>query len=85
MHPTGIRSDTATIDPDRARRIAEAWLADNRPGEHAEEAEAFPGYYTLHILRNGHVAGMLSVHATTGAVWYHNWHGRFIDMREATD
>jgi hypothetical protein len=27
---------------------------------------------------------MLSVHATTGAVWYHTWHGRFIAMQEHT-
>jgi len=25
---------------------------------------------------------MLSVQATTGAVWYHGWHGRFLDMAE---
>jgi len=28
------------------------------------------------------VAGMLSVNAYTGAVWYHWWHGRFLSMIE---
>ncbi|MBI3687041.1 MAG: hypothetical protein HY241_06795 [Actinobacteria bacterium] len=75
----------ATISPDQARRIADAWLRANRPGEHADQAEAFPGYYTLHTLRGDRVAGMLSVHATSGAVWYHSWHGRFIDMLDHSD
>lgn len=45
-------------------------------------ADAFPGYYTVHTLRGDQVAGMLSVNATTGAVRYHAWHGRFIAMNE---
>jgi len=27
--------------------------------------------------------GMLSVNATTGAVWYHTWHGTFIAKEDA--
>jgi hypothetical protein len=75
----------ATVDRQEARRIADAWLGDNRPGEHAGEAEAFPGYYTLHTLRGDRVVGMLSVHAISGAVWYHDWHGEFVDMQEGHD
>jgi len=26
--------------------------------------------------------GMLSVNASTGTVWYHWWHGRFVRMAE---
>jgi hypothetical protein len=66
----------------RARAIADEWLAGNRPGEHAGDAELFPGYYTLHTLHGDQMAGMLSVNAATGAVWYHSWHGRFIAMTE---
>ena len=63
-----------------AERIAAQWLRRASPGATVGEAEPFPGYYTLHTLRNGKVTGMLSVHATTGAVWYHWWHGRFVSM-----
>ena len=81
MHPaTG--GQTATVAPDQARRIADQWLNNNRPGEHAGEAESFPGYYTLHTLRGDQVISMLSVDANSGAVWYHTWHGRFIRMKE---
>ena len=73
-----------TTDGDVSAReavwIANAWLRRELPGTTAGEADAFPGYYTLHVLRGGRVGGMLSVHATTGAVWYHSWHGRFLSM-----
>jgi hypothetical protein len=29
-------------------------------------------------LKDGRIDGMLSVNGSTGAVWYHNWHGAFI-------
>lgn len=76
MHPGAAAP--RTVDPERARAIADKWLGENRPGENAAEPDAFPGYYTLHTLRGGQVTGMLSVNATNGAVWYHSWHGRFI-------
>lgn len=82
----GFRSSPATsgetaVSPDEARRIAQRWLDANLPGTRAdEEADAFYGYYTLHFLRDGRIEGMLSVHGTTGAVWYHSWHGRFVAM-----
>jgi hypothetical protein len=81
MHPLGV--GTTAVGAERAQAIADRWLQANRPGENAGDAEAFPGYYTLHTLRGGHVVGMLSVNAANGAVWYHNWHGRFIAMSEA--
>jgi hypothetical protein len=70
----------------RATRVADRWLAQARPGEQADaDAEgmgAFPGYYTIDTTRNGKTVGMLSVNATTGAVWYHGWHGRFLAERD---
>ena len=78
MH--SARAEDATVSGDQAQAIADRWLQANRPGEHAGPADAFPGYYTLHTMRGDRVVGMLSVHATTGAVWYHSWHGRFVAM-----
>jgi hypothetical protein len=80
MHPA--RAGIATVDGEQATVIADRWLDAYRPGEQAGDADAFPGYYTLHTLRGGEVVGMLSVNAFTGAVWYHTWHGRFIAMTE---
>lgn len=57
-----------------------AWLDKREPGLKVETGgNAFPGYYTLETLRNGQIAGMTSINATTGAVWPHWWHGAFIE------
>ena len=74
---------TADVPPAQARRIAQRWLDRQGSGVTAAEPDVFPGYYTLHVLRNGRIAGMLSVNAATGAVWSHWWHGRFISMLES--
>ena len=59
--------------------IAERYLAQAGSGEEAErEALAFPGYFTIDTTRSGEVVGMLSVNASTGAIWYHGWHGSFL-------
>jgi hypothetical protein len=64
-----------------AQQILSANLADFTVGE----AETFYGYYTMHTLKNGEIEGMLSVNGYSGAVWYHNWHGSFIQMEEFND
>jgi hypothetical protein len=67
----------------KARELATRWLAGQDSRLSAGEPEAFPGYFTLHVLRAGRLAGMLSVNAMTGGVWSHWWHGRFVSMLES--
>lgn len=72
-----------TVTSAQARQNAQQYLDANLPGTKvAEDADAFYGYYTLHVLRDGKVIGMLSVNGYTGAVWYHTWHGNFVAMKE---
>jgi hypothetical protein len=72
-----------TLAPDEALEIAQRWLDANRPGVTVEEhADPFHGYYTVHTLNDGEIEGMLSVHGSTGQVWYHTWHGAFVQMIE---
>lgn len=79
----GGTSETNTITPEEALDIAQRWLDAYRPGVTVEEhADPFYGYYTIHTLKDGQIEGMLSVHGTTGQVWYHTWHGPFIQMIE---
>lgn len=73
----------ATVTAEQARALAQRWLDVNQPGSTTEAPDVFPGYYTLHITRSGAITGMLSVHAGTGQVWYHSWHGAFIASTEA--
>ncbi len=77
----GGASGAMTVPPAEALQIAQRWLDTYRPGVVAEShADPFYGYYTIHTLSNGAISGMLSVHGATGQVWYHNWHGDFIQM-----
>jgi len=73
---------TSDVTPAEATAIAGRWLDRVADGVTAGEPELFPGYYTLHVLEDGKIAGMLSVNATTGDVWSHWWHGRFVSMSE---
>lgn len=68
----------------RAVAVADKWLAKVRPGESAEKKDgrSYPGYFTMDVTRSGKTAGMLSVNASTGAIWYHGWHGAFRSERK---
>lgn len=66
----------------QAVKVADAFLAKARPGESAEkDGRSYPGYFTMDTIHSGKTAGMLSVNASTGAVWYHGWHGTFLSER----
>lgn len=83
--PTWAPSPETTkpsVSAQQAKEIAARWLAREGSQLRAGSADVFPGYYTLHVLEGDRVAGMLSVNAYTGAVWYHRWHGRFLSMTE---
>jgi hypothetical protein len=76
----GLASGEMALSPQEAELAAQRWLDANLPGRTAGEADAFYGYYTLHFLRDGQIDGMLSVHGSSGDIWYHSWHGGFIAM-----
>jgi hypothetical protein len=79
----GGPAGTMPVTPEQARASAQQWLDRYLPGmTAADEADAFYGYYTIHVMNDGRIYGMLSVNGYTGAVWYHTWHGTFVDMQE---
>jgi hypothetical protein len=71
-----------SVSADQAQQIAQQWLDQEQPGGTTEAAGTLPGYYTLHITKDGTITGMLSVNAYTGQVWYHTWHGAFVASTE---
>lgn len=79
----GRQAESMSVPQEQAREIAQRWLDRFMPGTSAaEEADAFYGYYTIHVMKNGQVNGMLSVNGYSGEVWYHSWHGDFVQMKE---
>ena len=80
---TRTPSGEVSVSPEEAIQAAQDYLDRVQPGLAADDhVDEFYGYYTLHVLEDGQVMGMLSVNGTTGQVWYHAWHGDFIGMTE---
>jgi hypothetical protein len=72
-----------SVTKEKALQIAQTYLDQNLNGAKVEEdAMQFYGYYTMDFTVNGKIAGMLSVNGQTGQVWYHSWHGVFIQEVE---
>ena len=75
-------SATMTVTEDQAKKYAQDFIDSYLPGGQADEVERFYGYYTLHVVKDGQIYGMLSVNGYTGQVWYHFWHGPFLNVKE---
>jgi hypothetical protein len=83
MHGRSAAQGAASVSSDRAKVIAQGWLDRNQPDVSVMSVDAYPGYYTVDIGRSGTITGMLSVNASSGQVWFHTWHGTFIDREDA--
>jgi len=79
--PTDV-SGQMTVSEQDAKSIAENYLSQYFPGAHVEGITRFYGYYTIDFERDGKIIGMLSVNGYSGQVWYHSWHGAFIQEKE---
>jgi hypothetical protein len=74
----GTTTATPTITLDQAKANAQQYLSTYLPGTTVGDVTTFYGYYNVEVLNAGATYGMLSVNAYTGQVWYHTWHGAFI-------
>ena len=77
-----INPSPMTVTAAAAQDIAQRWLDANQHGTSANSADPFYGYFTVDFERNGKLVGMLSVNGYSGQVWYHAWHGTFIQLRD---
>lgn len=71
-----------TVTSAQAQAVAQRWLDADQAGARANAPDPFYGYYTVDFEKEGRLAGMLSVNGYSGAVWYHSWHGTFVEMRD---
>lgn len=76
-------SGTMPVIQDAALQAAQQYLDTALPGTRVvADADPFYGYYTIDILRDGRIIGMLSVNGTSSQVFMHTWHGTFITMQD---
>ena len=73
-----VPSGNMTITPDAAKTIAQQYLDKTFSGTSAGDVDTFYGYYNIDVLSSGKTFGMLSVNGFSGQVWYHSWHGAYI-------
>jgi hypothetical protein len=71
-----------TVTAQQAQDATQRWLAANRAGANAKAPDSFYGFYTVDFERAGQLVGMVSVNGYTGQVWYHSWHGTFIQLKD---
>lgn len=80
--PAPQTGNAAQISLEDARKAADQFLSGYLPGARVGDGDTFYGYYHFDVLRGIRQVGMLSVNDRTGQVWYHTWHGEFLDKRE---
>ena len=71
-----------TVSTQQAQDVAQRWLDANQVGTSAKSPDSFYGFYTVDFQRAGRLVGMLSVNGYSGQVWFHSWHGSFIQVRD---
>ncbi len=81
----GTQTGEMTVTPDQAKQYAQDYLDRYDKGTTVGDVDRFYGYYTLHTLKDGQITGMLSVNGYSGQVWYHTWHGDFVQMKDLED
>jgi hypothetical protein len=74
----GTPTTTMTVTATQATTNAQQYLNSYIPGTTTGDSTTFYGYYTIEVLNGTTPYGMLSVNGYTGQVWYHTWHGTFI-------
>ena len=74
----GAPTATMPVSADQAKVNSQQWLDINILGATADEVFPFYGYYHVMAMVNGADYGMMSVNGYSGQVWYHTWHGTFI-------
>jgi hypothetical protein len=78
----GTPTTTMTVTPSQAEANAQQFLDAYYAGTTVGEVTPFYGYYHVMVESAGTPFGMLSVNGYTGQVWFHNWHGAFIQEIE---
>jgi hypothetical protein len=74
----GTPTATTAVTAAQAKTNAQQYLTSYLPGTTTGDITTFYGYYTIEVVSNGATYGMLSVNGYTGQVWFHTWHGAFI-------
>ena len=74
----GTPTTTMTLTATEAEANAQQYLTAYLPGTTVGDFTTFYGYYTFEVLNGATPYGMVSVNGYTGQIWFHTWHGTFV-------
>lgn len=82
--PTNVTADMV-VTAGQAVTDAQAYLDNANTGATADtSAQAFFGYYSIKVMKDGNVIGILSVNGTSGQVFMPNWFGNYVTSQDYT-
>jgi hypothetical protein len=77
----GTPTTNMAINMDRAQTIAQQYLNANCTGTTVGQITTFYGYYTMQVMKDGKVFGMMSVYGNNGQVMYYSSMGTFMQQK----
>lgn len=80
--PLDWPSGPMTITEEQVWNVAQSSIDENMPGREAGVVETFYGYYTIPILWEEEVVGLVTINGYTGGICYEACHGLLIDRVE---
>ena len=74
----GTPTTTMAISMAQAETVAQQYLNANYTGTTIGQVTTFYGYYTMQVLKDGNIYGMITINGQTGQVLYCSWLGTFM-------
>ena len=77
----GTPTTNMAISMEQAKTFAQQYLDANDTGTTVGQVTTYYGYYTMQVLKDGNVVGMMGVYGATGQVMYYFWMGTFMQQK----
>ena len=77
----GTPTTDMAISMEQAKTIAQQYLDANNTGTTVGQVTTYYGYYTMQILKDSNVVGIMGVYGSTGQVMNYSWMGTFMQQK----
>jgi hypothetical protein len=77
----GTPTTNMAISMEKAKTLAQQYLDANNTGTTVGQVTTYYGYYTMQVLKDGNVVGIMGVYGNTGQVMTYTWMGIFMQQK----
>ena len=74
----GTPTTNMAINMNQAMANAQQYLTANYAGSSVGQVTTYYGYYTMQVVKDGNVVGMMSIYGANGQAMYYTWCGTFM-------